>query len=302
MQPISTLLAKHLKRIDDEIDNEPYTLTPEEESKILSHELEQAKKHLAWKLTDKGLSVEESLLRISQVDWDKEIDKTQILKLANSNKNYELWQQEQRKKEQEDAAKKLLELKDAWTARTMLKLMRWTSEVEFGKTLIENENTLPLIKAVCFFLSADSRFETELGYSLQKGLLIRGISGLGKTHTIRCVAKNDLNPIHIVSLLEITDDIRSKGEYEMPKGRYTKIYLDDVGTEEPTVKFYGSNISWLKDFLETYYLRSNQYNRLILSTNNNHAELEKIYGFRVRSRIKDMFNVIDVDGKDLRGL
>ena len=43
------------------------------------------------------------------------------------------------------------------------------------------------------------------------------------------------------------------------------------------------------------------FNKLIISTNNSFDELESKYGFRVRSRLKDMFNIIDVDGKDLRG-
>jgi hypothetical protein len=29
--------------------------------------------------------------------------------------------------------------------------------------------------------------------------------------------------------------------------------------------------------------------------------MEEKYGFRVRSRIKDMFNIVDVNGEDMRG-
>ena len=104
----------------------------------------------------------------------------------------------------------------------------------------------------------------------------------------------------MASMLEICDEVRIRGDYELPF--FNKLYLDDVGSEEPNVKHFGTNINWFKDFLETYYLRSQHYNKLIISTNNNHAELEQKYGFRVRSRIRDMFNVISVDGKDMRGL
>ena len=50
-----------------------------------------------------------------------------------------------------------------------------------------------------------------------------------------------------------------------------------------------------------YYLKNKPFNKLIISTNNNFDEIESKYGFRVRSRIKDMFNIIDVRGKDMRG-
>jgi len=217
-------------------------------------------------------------------------------------RHHEIWQKEQRRKEAEEAKRKQEELKNLWTASQMYKLIRWSSEVEYGKPLITNNDNLPFIKALCFFLSEDERFETELGFSLKKGLIIRGISGLGKTHLMKCVSKNELNPVLILSMIEIADDVRHNGEFNIPGGKYTKIYLDDVGSEEATVNHYGTKINWFKDFLEIFYLKDRQYNSLMISTNNSFSEIEQKYGFRVRSRIKDMFNIIDVDGKDLRGL
>jgi len=79
------------------------------------------------------------------------------------------------------------------------------------------------------------------------------------------------------------------------------LYLDDVGTEEPIVNHYGTKINWFKNFIEMYYLKNKPFNKLIISTNNSFDEIESKYGFRVRSRIKDMFNIIDVQGKDMRG-
>jgi len=77
--------------------------------------------------------------------------------------------------------------------------------------------------------------------------------------------------------------------------------LDDVGTEEHTVNHYGTKISFFKNFIEKYYLQNKTYEKLVVSTNNSFNEMEEKYGFRVRSRIKDMFNIIDVTGKDMRG-
>jgi hypothetical protein len=301
MQPISTLLAKRLILTHYNDEQEEYLLQKEDEWAAIEHELSRLKAHMEWKMKDKGLSLEEVKLKISQIDWSEEIDIVETLERANSNLLYALWEQEQRELEKKEVELKQAKLKEAWTANQMFKLLRWTSEVEEGKKLIVNDYTMPLIKAMCYFLSEDERFESELGFSLSKGIMIRGISGLGKTHVVKCLSKNELHPILVVSMIEIAHDIKSSGEYNLPSG-YSKFYLDDVGSEESTVNYYGTKINWLKDFLETFYLRSNQYNRLIVSTNNNAAQMEKLYGFRVRSRMREMFNVIDVDGKDLRGL
>lgn len=281
--------------------NEPYILTEEEENKAIENEIVQLKEHFRWKAKDKGLSIGEAELRISQTDWMAEIDKDNFLQKTNSNKQYQIWQKQQRENEKKEEIEKLEETKNIWTAGMMLKLIRWTSENDFDKKLIEDENTMPLIKAVCFFLSEDERFETELGFSLKKGLWIRGTAGLGKTHVIRCVEKNGLNPIDIFSMIEISEIVKEEGEYVLPTALSRKIYLDDVGSEEAFITHYGTRINWFKDFLETFYLRSKNYAKLIVSTNYNFDLTEKKYGFRIRSRIKDMFNIIDVQGKDLRG-
>jgi hypothetical protein len=301
MQPISTLLAKRLILTNYKDEQEEYILQKEDEWTAIEHELTRLKAHTEWKMKDKGLSLEEVKLKISQMDWSEEIDIVETLERTNSNLLYALWEQEQREFEKKEVELKQAKLKEAWTANQMFKLLRWTSEVEEGKRLIVNDFTMPLIKAMCYFLSEDERFESELGFSLSKGIMIRGISGLGKTHVVKCLSKNELHPIFVVSMIEIANDVKSSGEYTLPSG-YSKFYLDDVGSEESTVNYYGTKINWLKDFLETFYLRSNQYNRLVVSTNNNAAQMEKLYGFRVRSRMREMFNVIDVDGKDLRGL
>ena len=180
--------------------------------------------------------------------------------------------------------------------------MAHSSQQVFGKTLIVNESNKALITAICFFLSNDARFETELGLSFKKGLLIRGISGLGKTFLITCVKDNLLNPVAIFSMLDIAEKIKDEGSFNIRFKKDRIIYLDDVGTEESTINHFGTKINFFKNFLETFYMHHPQdFNRLIISTNSNFNEIEEKYGFRVRSRVKDMFNIIDIKGEDLRG-
>ena len=64
---------------------------------------------------------------------------------------------------------------------------------EDGRFFIYNQNTAPLIKTICFKLSRDPRYETEMGFKFSNGLIIRGEYGAGKSFIPGLVAiKNDI--------------------------------------------------------------------------------------------------------------
>lgn len=283
--------------------NEPdeYVLTTEEENNAIAFEIDKAKNLFQYKHLNLGEKLGDIELKISTTDWHLEIDRKEILNRYNSNKLRDIWMKESSERERQEKIDAENKLKEAHTARYFYSLMGWTSKEVYGKELLFNDQTKLLITAICFFLSKDIRFETELGYSLRKGILIRGISGLGKTFVVKCVTKNKFQPIGIISMLEIEKSIKSDGEYNLTYNPKGIIYLDDVGTEEAVVNHYGTKINFFKNYIELFYLENKDYNKLIISTNNTFDEIEDKYGFRVRSRIKDMFNIIDIDGKDLRG-
>lgn len=291
----------NLTSLDNE--QEPYILTPEEEQDAIDNALLSLKRNKTWKLKGLAYTDEQILQKLSEINWEAQINRAEILQRSNSNKNYQIWQQEQRDKEKVAAERKKQELIDLWTAKNVYGLMKWTSQNVYGKELIVNDYNRKLITTICFFVSRDERFETELGYSFKKGLLIRGISGLGKTHIVRCVEKNELNPIHIISMIEVAEEIKTEGEYRINMGEAKILYLDDVGTEEHIINHFGTKINFFKNFIETIYLKNENtgFGKLIISTNNNFSQLEEKYGFRVRSRVKDMFNIVDVMGEDMRG-
>lgn len=288
---------------------EVYILTPEEEEKVIAHEIQLAKDHFTWKHQD--IATREQIdFKISEIDWNEKIDRVAILQRTNSIKHYDIWLKEKRIQDALDEKRKLDELKKTWTAENMYKLMMWTSQNEFYKKLLVKDDRTGndftnIISALCFFVARDKRFETNfdpaLKYSLNKGLLLRGVSGLGKTHLVKCISKNGLNPILVLSMLDIFEDIRVYGEFNISLDGYGIVYLDDVGTEESSARHYGNAINFFKNFIEASYLKRKTFNHIMMSTNNSFAELEQKYGFRVRSRIKDMFNIIDVTGKDMRG-
>jgi DNA replication protein DnaC len=93
-------------------------------------------------------------------------------------------------------------------------------------------------------------------------------------------------------MIKITKAVRDNGEFNLSKAGIN--VLDDVGTETVSVKHYGTEIRWFKDFVEETYLEVKDYSNFIISSNNNFSEMEEMYGFRASRRIKAMFNVVNV--------
>ena len=196
-------------------------------------------------------------------------------------------------------------LADEWTAKRFAEEMQKRSRDRYGVKLVLNQRTTPLIKAICMLLSHDHRYETECALNRNKGLILRGAPGLGKSWVIGLVADNPIRPVQIVTMHEIVRDILETGQSNRIKfNQYEYIYLDDVGTEYAggeRIKYFGTEINWFRTFIEMYYAKyPNHFHRLILSTNDNFTTMEEKYGFRVRDRLAEKFNVLDIEGESMR--
>lgn len=278
---------------------EEMILTEKEKEDAIRNAIISAKKHKIWKLADKGATADDIERKIKAIDWEKEINQENILIIANKNKHRLIDQKKQEVLRKIEAEKKRKELKEIWTATKLYNLMEWTSKNVYGKKLLYDFDNSLLIKSLCFYISEDPRFESELGFSLKKGIIIRGISGVGKTHLVKCISNNLLNHVEVYSMLDVAESIKLDGEFILKNEGM--IYLDDVGSEQPIINYYGTKINWFKEFIEIFYLKNTSgFRGLLLSTNCSFDQLEENYGFRVRSRMREMFNVIDVKGKDRR--
>lgn len=268
-----------------------------EEEYILSKEEEESIIHNAIKLKASNLKfgvgeVDNRVERAVKYFDDAEIKK--LLETANSNKHQNLWHKEQSEKRRIAEVKRMEELKKRCDANYFFNLFKYNAD----RKILLNANTTPYIKTICYYFSNDARFETELGLDFYKGLWIRGKAGLGKSFILSCIQDNDIIPFKVHSTIDIAHEVAESGEYEIIEP--LKV-IDDVGSEQTIVQHYGTKINWFKDFIELYYAQQKPFNYLIVTTNFDFDQIEKGYGFRVRSRIKDMFNIIDVKGEDLRG-
>ncbi len=204
----------------------------------------------------------------------------------------------EKRQAQRDEAAKVVAL---WDAGYFFRVMKDRAYVA-GFELIYNDQTQMLIKTICFRLSGDKRYESELGFSFGKGLILRGSPGLGKSWIPSLVADNPICSVQMVTLNEITETVRKTGEYNGLKfASFGLVYLDDLGTEETPVKYFGTEIHWFKTWYETFYATAKHKTfRLIISTNLSFQEIEDKYGFRIRDRMAETFDVLDISGTSLR--
>lgn len=274
-------------------------LSEDEKEIAVEYAVNNAKHAFIKRKQGAGLPEERIMLILAKKDFLKELGGAdKIIADANQRKHWQLEHEENRKNRLEKQRVEMEEAIKVWDANKFYKLIKHYFRANLNKEYLTDQESIRLTTVVCFFMSHDERFETELGFNFKKGLILLGPAGVGKTEIIKAVSDNPVKPINVYSLLEITEQIRSNGVYKID---YSKtIALDDVGSEEPEVKHYGTNINWFKDFIENYYLKYTNYSKLIITTNCDGAEIERMYGLRVRDRMREMFNVFEVKGDSRR--
>lgn len=163
-----------------------------------------------------------------------------------------------------------------------------------------------ILKKLMVYAIRDEENCKKYEIDLDKGILLVGIIGCGKTSLMQLF--NILTHQHRKYIVKPTRTIAGEflqnGYEAISKyGNTDKIYcFDDLGIEQ-NMKHFGNESNVMAEILLSRYelLRT----RGIIThatTNLNANELEKLYGNRVRSRLREMFNLITfpIDAVDLR--
>ena len=142
--------------------------------------------------------------------------------------------------------------------------------------------------------------------SQEKGILMYGGAGLGKTFLSTCIAKkvidNGKNVIYqsaVTMFGKYTDYMFNRVSAPEAKEEFDKIkkcellIIDDLGAEATNAQMTAFLFELLNDRILTG-------KKTIISTNYNLSEIAKTYSERIHSRLMQHFNILNFKGKDLR--
>jgi hypothetical protein len=197
-----------------------------------------------------------------------------------------------------------------------LQWMEKQGKALFGQHFAIYPEDHDLIYKLLVYAIGDRENTEKQGMALGKGILCLGPIGVGKTVLMTLI--NFFFPPEKQYLLKSTREISfefEKGGYSVIN-RYSKgsfrpgrngpvplVYcFDDLGVEQPQ-KYFGNECHVMAEILLSRYdLFVTRGMLTHLTTNLSASELESIYGNRVRSRMREMFNLMafDKNAKDKR--
>ena len=196
-------------------------------------------------------------------------------------------------------------MKPIYTIENDIKIYHFKACLEFiqakGKEKYGNEFSIRkedfiLIRKVLCYAIRDEEACQKYEIDFNKGILLLGPVGSGKTslmNLIRDFFPTSFRPI-IKSTREISYEFNQEGYATIDKyGKTEKVYcFDDLGVES-SLKHYGNECNTMGEIILSRYDQYIQSGTIThVTTNLNSVELEKMYGVRVRSRLREMFNLI----------
>lgn len=183
-----------------------------------------------------------------------------------------------------------------------------------GKNLYGNhfkivETDHPIIFKLIAYFMKDEATCFQYNINLNKGILLTGPVGCGKTSLLNLMKyltpaehKFFLKPCRDISFEFIQDGYQIIHKYSKGKlyeSEPKTICFDDLGTEN-NLKYYGNECNIMAEILLSRYdLFTTKKLQTHITTNLSASEIENHYGNRVRSRLREMVNLIAYDKQTL---
>ncbi|WP_372758054.1 ATPase [Mariniflexile sp.] len=172
----------------------------------------------------------------------------------------------------------------------------------FGNHFKIYDEDKAIIYKLIAYNSSDGKMAFQLGINLEKGILLSGPIGCGKTTlmTLMKYLATPQNKYYVKSCREVSFEFINEGyevisRYSKPSLHQSKagiICFDDLGTEN-NLKYFGNECNVMGEILLSRYdLFISKKVKTHLTTNLSASELEHFYGNRVRSRLRESFNLI----------
>jgi DNA replication protein DnaC len=179
---------------------------------------------------------------------------------------------------------------------TCIRYLNILGKNQYGPNFaLKPEDKLLLHKLISYAISSEKNCQ-EHGIDLTKGILLTGPVGCGKTSlmTLLPAFMYPFQNYQVKNTREIAAEFQKEGFETIQKysSRLKPLCLDDLGVEQNS-KHFGNECNTIGEILlERYDLQMNQGVITHATSNLNADELEDIYGIRVRSRLRSMFNLV----------
>jgi hypothetical protein len=204
---------------------------------------------------------------------------------------------------------------DVWyhpTAKDYFDSLRQTRS-QSGKAFQVVAWNEPVIKSLCLYFAKDHRSTLDPS----KGIMLTGNTGTGKTHLMNFFAKNQLASYLLPTCKHISEkyatgweaneknaiehySINARADMGHPFGQKELGYcFGDLGAEEDA-NSYGNKRNVMESIIHNRYETQIPFIYTHFTCNLNMAELEKRYGPRFTDRIKEMCNVVVLQGESWR--
>lgn len=174
-----------------------------------------------------------------------------------------------------------------------------------GKLLFGNKFRIykedrEILYKLCLYFIQDKESCQKFEIDIDKGILLTGPVGCGKTSLIRLL--KHLIPhkkiYEVIPTRNIVFSFNNLGYTTIEQFGNSKFFcFDDLGIE-PTGRHFGKDCNVMGEILLSRYdLFLESKIKTHATSNLNAQELEERYGNRVRSRMRQMFNLISFDAK-----
>jgi len=180
----------------------------------------------------------------------------------------------------------------------MLIYLNAKGKLHFGKKFKIYEEDHKIIFTLCAYFIKDNKNCNKLNIDLNKGILLSGPVGCGKTSLMklfRCLVPH-LKPYEVIPTRNIAFGFNNIGFKTIEEFGNNKFFcFDDLGVE-PIGRHFGKDCNVMGEvLLSRYELLLKNKILTHATTNLNAQELEERYGNRVRSRMRQLFNLIAFD-------
>ena len=173
----------------------------------------------------------------------------------------------------------------------------------YGHNFRINILDIPTIYKLVIYIIKDEKTALKQQIDLNKGILLSGPIGCGKTsimHLIRPFT-NPLSDYKIKTCREISFEFAKNGfdainkytQKQNNQSRLSGYCFDDLGAEQQ-IKHFGNDCNVMAEVLISRYEHFVENNSITdLTSNLSASEIEMLYGNRLRSRMRQMFNLVN---------